>query len=101
VVLQQDTNGLPSDARHQSPLDGLFGHQSNGPTSLPFRWIAAYHRDNALFLVGVQHFSRAGTLFLVQSTIQSGVLVAMTEASNCLRRERDHLGNLRSTAILS
>jgi hypothetical protein len=82
VVLQQDTNGLPSNAWHQSPLDGLFGHQSNGPTSLPFWGIAAYHRDNALLLIGVQHFGRSGTLFLVQSTIQSGVLVSMTEASN-------------------
>ena len=98
---QQDTNGLSSDARHQSPFDGFFGHQSHGPTSLAFWRIAAYHRDNALFLVGVQHFGRAGALFLIESTIQSGLLVAMAEAANGLRRERDHPGNLRGTGMLS
>ena len=97
---QQDTNGLSSDARHQSPFDGFFGHQSHGPTSLTFWRIAACHGDDALFLVGVQHFGRAGALFLIQSTIQSGLLVAMAEASNRLRRKRDHLGNLRGTAML-
>jgi hypothetical protein len=101
VVQQQDANGLSSDAWHQSPFDRFFGHQSHGPTRLAFWRIAAYHGDDALFLVGVQHFGRAGALFLIQSTIQSGLLIAMAEASNCLRRERDSPGNLRGAGVLS
>jgi len=101
VVQQQDANGLSSNARHQSPFDGFFGHQSYGPTRLAFRRIAADHRDNALFLVGVQHLGGAGARFLIQSTIQSGLLVAMAEAANGLRCERDHAGNLRGTGMLS
>ena len=97
---QQDANGLSSDARHQSSFDGFFSHQSHGPTRLAFWRIAAYHGDDALFLVGVQHFDRAGARFLIQSTIQSGMLVAMAEASNSLRGERDHLGNPRGTGML-
>jgi hypothetical protein len=89
VVLQQDSNGLPSHAWRQSPFDGFFGDQSHGPTSPAFWRIATYHCDNALFLVGVQHLGRAGSLFLIQRTIQSGLLVAMADASDCLRRERD------------
>ena len=67
----------------------------------PFWRIAAYHRDDALFLVGVQYLGSAGTLFLIQRTIQSSPLVAMAEASNRLRSERDHPGNLRGTGMLS
>ena len=43
----------------------------------------------------------AGALFLIQRTIQSSPLVAMAEASNRLRSERDHPGNLRGTGMLS
>ena len=60
---QQDANGLSADARNQSPFDGFFGHQSHGPTGPAFWRIAAYHGDDALFLVGVQHLGRAGPLF--------------------------------------
>lgn len=96
---QQDTNGLSSDAWHQSAFDGFFGHQAHGPARLAFGRIAAYHRDDTLLLVGVQHLDRAGTLFLIQSTLQSSLLVAMAQASNGLRRERNHLGDLRSTGL--
>jgi hypothetical protein len=68
---------------------------------LAFWRIAADHRDNALFLVGVQHLGGARALFLIQSTIQSGLLVAMAEAANGLRRERDHAGNLRGAGVPS
>jgi len=64
-VQQQDANGLSSDARHQSPFDGFFGHQSHGPTRVALWWIATYHRDNALFLVGVQHLGRPRALFFI------------------------------------
>jgi len=98
---QQDPNGFSSDARHQSPFDSLLGNQSDGPARLALWRIAAYHRNDALFLVGVQHLGSAGALFFIQRTIQSSPLVAMAEASNRLRSERDHPGNLRGTGMLS
>ena len=79
---QQDPNGLSSDTWHQSPFYSLLGNQSHGPARLALWRIAAYHRNDALFLVGVQHLASAGALFFIQRTIQSSPLVAVTEASN-------------------
>ena len=72
---QQNPNRLPSYLRHQFTLHRFFGHQANRPPGATFWRIAADHRDDALFLVSVQHLGRAGPLFLVKRTIQAGLLI--------------------------
>src|ERR1700726_860629 len=100
VVEEQNPDGFSSYVRHQFPLDGFFGHQTHRPAGVTLRRIAAYHGNNALFLVHVQHFGRAGARLLIESAIQAGLLVAMAEPTNGLWSERNHLGNLGGTGFL-
>jgi len=93
-VEQQNPNRLPPYLRHQFTFHRFFGHQANRPAGTTFWRIAADHRDDALFLVSVQHLG-AGPLFLVKCTIQAGLLIAMAESANCLWGEREHLGDPR------
>jgi len=100
-VEQQNSDRFPSYRRHhQFTLHRFFCHQADRPTGTPFWRIAAYHGDDPLFLVGVQYFGRTGPLFLIESTILAGLLVAVAEPPDCLSGERDHLGNLRSAGVL-
>jgi hypothetical protein len=101
VVKQQNPNGLPTHSRRQFTLHGLFGYQSHGPTRLALRRIAAYHGDDALFLVAIQDLGRTGSLLLVQSSLQSAVFIAMAESPDCLGGQWNDLGNLRSADVLS
>jgi hypothetical protein len=101
VVKQQNPNGLPTHSRRQFTLHGLFGYQSYSPTRLAFWRIATYHGDDALLLVAVQHLGRTGSLFLVQSIIQSAVFITMAEPPDCLGGQWDDLSNLRSAGVLS
>ncbi len=95
---QQNPNCLPSYLRHQFALHRFFGHQADRPAGAPFWRIGTHHRDDALFLVSLQHLGGAGPLFLVKGAIQAGLLT-MAESANCLWSERDHPGNLRGTGI--
>src|SRR5271157_394938 len=100
VVEQQNPNRLPSYLWHQFTLHRFLRHQADRPAGTTFWRIAADHRDDPLFLVGVQYLGRARPLLLVKGTIQASMLIAMPESANCLWGERDHLGDLRSTGIL-
>jgi hypothetical protein len=100
-VEQQNADGFPSYCRHQFTLHRFFGHQSDPPTGAPLWRVAAHHGNDPLFLIGVQYFGRAGPLFLLERTMQAGLLIAGTEPADCLWGQRDHLGNLRSTGTLS
>jgi hypothetical protein len=101
VVKQQNPDGFSTHSWYQFTFHGLFGYQSHGPTRLALWRIAAYHGDDALFLVAVQHLDRAGSLLLVQSTIQSALFITMAEPPDCLGGQWDDLGNLRSAGVLS
>ncbi len=92
-MLQQDANGLPSHTRRESPLDRLLRHQSHGPARVTFRWTAAYHRDDALFLAGVQHLSRAGALLFEKRRIQTALPVTTADVADGLRSQWEHAGN--------
>src|SRR4029077_18459768 len=100
MVQQQDANGLSADAGDQSAFDRFLRHEPHAPPRLAFWWITAYHGDDALFLGGIQHLDGARALFLIQGAIQSNLLIAVAEASNRLRGQRDRPGNLRSTGML-
>ena len=97
---QQNPNGLPSHLRRQFSFRRFFGYKANRPAGATCWRIATDHRDDALFLVTVQHLGGAGPLFLVKGAIQAGLLIAMVESANCLWGEWDHLGDLRSTGSL-
>ncbi len=98
---QQNPDGLPSYVRHQLALHRFFGHQAHGPAGTTLGRIAAHHGNDPLFLVGVQHFSRTGPLLLIEGTIQAGLLITMTEPTDGLWGEWDHLGDLRRAGLLS
>jgi len=94
VVKQQNPYGLSPYSGNQFPFDRLLGHQTHGPTCVA-RWrIAAYHGNDALLLVAIQHFGRSGTWSLIESALQTGLLVTMPEPPDRLRRQRDHFGDL-------
>jgi hypothetical protein len=84
-VQQQNPDGFPTHSRHQLPFNRLLRHQSHGPTCLALGWPAAYHGDDVLLLMGIQHLCRAVTLFLIPLTAQAGPMVAMAEPPDCLR----------------
>src|SRR5438045_2969212 len=83
VVEKQNADGLPSYRRHQFPFDRLFGHESDGPTGATWWRIAAYHGDDPLFLIRVQHLGRTGARFLIKGTVEAGLLVAVAEPAEC------------------
>src|SRR5580692_2540819 len=58
------------------------------------------NHDDALFLIAVQHLDRAGSLLLVQSTIQSAVFITMAKPTDCLGGQWDDTGNLWSAGVL-
>jgi hypothetical protein len=93
VVLQQDANRLPSHARRKSSLERLLRHQSHGPARVTFRWIAAYHRDDALFLTGVQDLGRAGALLFEKRRIQTALPVTTADIADGLGSQWDNAGN--------
>jgi hypothetical protein len=100
-VQQQNPDGFPTHSRHQLPFNRLLRHQSHGPTCLALGWTAAYHGDNVLLLMGIQHLCRAVTLFLIQRTAQAGPLVAMAQPPDCLRGQLHHFVDLGRTGMLS
>ena len=83
----------PPYTRRESPLDRLLGHQSHGPARVTFRWIAAYHRDDALFLAGVQDLSRAGALLFEKRRIQTALPVTTADVADGLRSQWDNASN--------
>src|SRR5689334_5733788 len=94
VVEQQNADRLPSYRWHQLSFDRFFAHKPNRPPRVPLRRLAANHRDNALFLAGVQDLRRAWAWLLVERLGQSAALVAMRESPDHLRRQRDGLSDL-------
>jgi len=100
-VEQQDANGLSSYLRHKFPFHRFFSHQTHRPARAALWRTAAHHRDNPLFMVGVQHFSGTRSLFLIENAIQTCLLVPMAKPTDGLWSERDHLGDLRGTGTSS
>lgn len=98
---QQNSDGLSSHLWNQFSLYRFFGHQPNRPTGAALGRVGAHHGDDPLFLVVVQYFGGAGSLLLMESALQSGLLVAVAESTNGLWGERNRLGDLGSTDVLS
>src|SRR5580693_1749504 len=99
VVEQQNTDGFPAHSWHQFPFNRLLGYQSHAPTGVALGWLATYHGNDALLPVCVQHFGRSGPLLLIESAIQTGLLVTMAESPDRLQRQGDHLGDLGRTGL--
>ena len=97
VVQQQDANGLSTDPRHQFPFDGFFSYEPNAPPRLPFWRIAADHRDDALFLVGVQYFIGTGALLLIQ--VGSRIWLGPFRASNLAHLDIDIMPQLTAAVF--
>src|SRR3979409_206985 len=97
VVEEQHPDGFPSYARNQSSFHGFLGYQSHGPASAALRRITANHGNNALPLAVLQHRGRSWALLLVEGTIQTSLLVAMSDFPNRLRSQRHKAGNARRT----
>src|ERR1019366_1219629 len=54
VVEQQDPDGLTPNAGHQFAFHGFLGYQTHGPSRAPFGRITTNHRNDPLFLAGVE-----------------------------------------------
>jgi len=61
------------------PFDGLFGHQTNRPSSAALGRIATDHGDDPLPLVILQQRSRAGPLLFIERGLEAFTLVAMAD----------------------
>ena len=76
MVEQQDPNGFTPNVRHQLAFHGLLGYQPHGPSRAPFGRIATNHRNDPLFLAGVERHGRAWMLLIVNRPVQALVFVA-------------------------
>jgi hypothetical protein len=83
-VEEQNKDGFPAHARHQSPFDGFSGDQSHGPAGEAFGRIAADHGDNALLVAVFQKSFGAGSVLFVKSAFQPCFLV-VTSMRNAAR----------------
>jgi hypothetical protein len=93
VVEEQYADGFPADSWDQSPLDGLFHHQSHRPAGSALWRITADHRNDALLLAILQYRGRSRPLLLVEGALEAAILVTMADVANRLRRQRDNRGN--------
>jgi len=95
VVLQQNPDCLSPHPQHQFSLDGFFRDEAHGPPCLAFRRFAADHGYNALLLRGVEQWGGTGARLVIQRTLQSSLLVTMSDPSDGLCSQLDVVGNLR------
>jgi hypothetical protein len=100
VVEEQYPDGFPADFWNQSPPDGLFHHQPDGPAGTPLRRITANHRDDALFLAVIQHFGCSRPLLLEECAFEAALFISMADLANRLWRQWDNRGNPRGTDAL-
>ena len=97
VAQQENPNGFPSHPQNQFAFDGLLCHQAHRPTGTPFRRTTAYHCNQTLFLVLVEHFRRPWPVPFIQCSLQPALLITTANIAYGLGSERDKVGNLRST----
>ena len=84
---QQNPDGLAPHARNQFSFHRFVGDQPDRPPCLSLRRLTTNHRDDALFCGGIQQLLGAASLPLVQSTLQAGLLIAMSDPPDRLGRQ--------------
>ena len=87
---QQNPDGLAPHSRNQLSLHRLLSDQPYGPPRLSFGRLTTNHRDDALLFGGIQQLLGAASLALIQSTLQPGLLIAMSYSPNRLGREMNN-----------
>jgi hypothetical protein len=95
VAQQEDSDGFPSYAWNQFAFDGLFGYQAHRPTGAAWRWTAAHHCNQTLFLAIVENFGGPRPLPFVQRPLQPTFLVTPSDITYGLSSQWDHVGDSR------
>ena len=95
VLLEEDANCLPVDARHQIPLDRLLRYETNRPSSLAFRRRTTNHRKNRLFFRVFEQLGGAWPLPIMKSQGEITGTIAMGTFPNGLGCNSKQSGDLR------
>ena len=82
--------------RDQLSLHGLLGDQAHRPARQSHGRITAHHGDDPLFFRRIQKLLRPPSTTLIESLLQSALLVSMGDPPNGLGRQVDDFGDHRS-----
>jgi hypothetical protein len=84
-----------SYTRNQLAFDGFLRHEAYRPTGAAFRRATAYHCNQTLFLAIVEYLGGSRSLFLIQRSIQTALLITAADVADGLCRQRNYAGNAR------
>lgn len=97
---QQEPNCFSADLRHQSPLDGLFGHQTHSPAGAALGRLTANHGDNSFLFCWFQQRRGSRSLLVIQRLIQAALGVATADLADSFGGERKNGRDLGSRFAL-
>ena len=96
MVKQQDPDGFTTYVRHQFAFYGFLGYQSHGPSRTPFGRITTHHRNDTLFLAGVERHGCSRMLLIVERPVQALFLIAASDLAHSFGGQSDitcHFGH--------